>query len=86
MAVEVAIIVTDAPPLITLAAAQSLDYLLYPLLPVIIPDAHRAAFRSAGLSMRQQCRSGSIADRQDTIDRERPAGTRCRADPFSLRP
>lgn len=39
MAVEVAIIVTDAPPLITLAAAQSLDYLLYPLLPVIIPDA-----------------------------------------------
>ena len=39
LAVEVAIIVTDAPPLITLAAAQSLDYLLYPLLPVIIPDA-----------------------------------------------
>ena len=39
MAVEVAIIVTDAPPLITLAAAQSLDYLLYPALPVIIPDA-----------------------------------------------
>jgi len=39
MAVEIAIIVTDAPPLITLAAAQSLDYLLYPELPVIIPDA-----------------------------------------------
>jgi hypothetical protein len=39
VAVEVAIIVTDAPPLITLAAAQSLDYLLYPELPVIIPDA-----------------------------------------------
>jgi hypothetical protein len=28
MPVEVSIIVTDAPPLITLAAAQSLDYLL----------------------------------------------------------
>jgi hypothetical protein len=39
MAVDVAIIVTDAPPLITLAAARSLDYLLYPTLPVIIPDA-----------------------------------------------
>jgi hypothetical protein len=39
MAIEVAIIVADAPPLITLAAAQSLEYLLYPALPVIIPDA-----------------------------------------------
>lgn len=39
MAIEVAIIVVDAPPLITLAAARSLDYLLYPALPVIIPDA-----------------------------------------------
>jgi hypothetical protein len=39
MPIEVAIIVTDVPPLITLAAAQSLDYLLYPELPVIIPDA-----------------------------------------------
>lgn len=39
MAVEVTLIVTDSPPLITLAAAQSLDYLLYPALPVIIPDA-----------------------------------------------
>ena len=39
MAIEVAIFVTDVPPLITLAAAQSLDYLLYPALPVIIPDA-----------------------------------------------
>lgn len=39
MAVDVKIIVTDAPPLITLAAANSLDYLLYPALPVIIPDA-----------------------------------------------
>jgi len=39
MPIEVAIIVTDSPPLITLAAARSLDYLLYPALPVIIPDA-----------------------------------------------
>ena len=39
MPVDVKIIVTDAPPLITLAAAQSFDYLLYPKLPVIIPDA-----------------------------------------------
>jgi hypothetical protein len=39
MAVEVRIIVSDAPPLITLAIAKSLDYLLYPKLPVIIPDA-----------------------------------------------
>lgn len=39
MAIEVAIIVTDSPPLITLAAARGLDYLLYPALPVIIPDA-----------------------------------------------
>ncbi len=39
MAVDVKLIVTDAAPLITLAAAQSLDYLLYPELPVLIPDA-----------------------------------------------
>jgi hypothetical protein len=39
MPVEVSLIVTDAPPLITLASAQRLDYLLYPELPVIIPDA-----------------------------------------------
>lgn len=39
MVPEVKLIVTDAAPLITLAAAQSLDYLLYPALPVLIPDA-----------------------------------------------
>ena len=39
MPVDVKTIVTDAPPLITLATAKSLDYLLYPTLPVIIPDA-----------------------------------------------
>ena len=39
MAVNVSLIVTDAPPLITLAVAKSLDYLLYPELQVLIPDA-----------------------------------------------
>ena len=39
MEIEVKIVVTDTLPLITLAVAQSLDYLLYPALPVIIPDA-----------------------------------------------
>ncbi len=39
MAIDVRLIVTDAPPLITLAVAKSLDYLLYPELPVIVPDA-----------------------------------------------
>jgi hypothetical protein len=39
VAVDVRLIVTDAPPLITLAVAKSLDYLLYPELPVLIPDA-----------------------------------------------
>jgi len=49
MAVEVAIIVTDTPPLISLAVARSLDYLLYPGLPVIIPDAvFHEATASAG--------------------------------------
>ena len=39
MTIDIRLIVTDAAPLITLAAAQSLDYLLYPDLPVLIPDA-----------------------------------------------
>jgi hypothetical protein len=39
MAIDVRLIVADAPPLITLAVAKSLDYLLYPELPVLIPDA-----------------------------------------------
>jgi hypothetical protein len=39
MAVEIRLVVVDAAPLITLAAAESLDYLFYPELPVIIPDA-----------------------------------------------
>ncbi len=49
MVVEVRLVVTDTSPLITLAAAQSLDYLLYPELPVIIPDAvYYEATGSAG--------------------------------------
>jgi hypothetical protein len=39
VAFDVRLIVTDAPPLITLAVGKSLDYLLYPELPVLIPDA-----------------------------------------------
>lgn len=36
---RVSLFVLDTGPLITLAAADSLDYLLYPNVPVIIPDA-----------------------------------------------
>ena len=39
MAIEVSPVIVDAAPLIILAAAESLDYLLYPELPVVIPDA-----------------------------------------------
>ncbi len=55
VAVEIAIIVTDSPPLITLAVAQSLDYLLYPALPVIIPDAvfHEATFSAGKLGAQE---------------------------------
>jgi hypothetical protein len=35
----VRIVVLDTGPLITLAAADALDYLRYPLVPVLIPDA-----------------------------------------------
>lgn len=35
----VKLIVLDTGPLITLAAADSLDYLLYPGVPVYLPDA-----------------------------------------------
>ena len=49
MAISVALIVTDAPPLITLAAAQSLDDPRYPGLPAMIPDAvFHAATAAAG--------------------------------------
>jgi hypothetical protein len=40
VAIDIRIVVTGAPPLITLAAARSLDFfLLYPAVPVIVPDA-----------------------------------------------
>lgn len=48
MALDVRLIVADAPPLITLAVAKSLDYLLYPDLPVLIPDAVFHEATSAG--------------------------------------
>jgi hypothetical protein len=55
VAIEVAVIVTDSPPLITLAAAGTLDYLLYPDLPVIIPDAvfHEATAAAGKLGARE---------------------------------
>lgn len=55
MAVDVTLIVSDAPPLITLAAAASLDYLLYPALPVIIPDAvfHEATYAASKLGAQE---------------------------------
>jgi hypothetical protein len=52
------LIVTDTGPLITLAAADSLDYLLYPGVPVYVPDAvlYEATVRSDALGAQ------SIAD------------------------
>ena len=38
MAIDVRLIVADAPPLITLAVGKSLDYLLYPDLPGADPE------------------------------------------------
>jgi len=48
---KVRLIVTDTSPLITLAAAGSLDYLLYPGVPVYLPDAvlYEATVNSAAL-------------------------------------
>jgi hypothetical protein len=45
------LIVPDTGPLITLAAAESLDYLLYPAVPVYVPDAvlYEATVRSDAL-------------------------------------
>jgi hypothetical protein len=55
MAIDIRLIVIDAAPLITLAAAQSLDYLLYPDLPVLIPDAvfHEATAAAGKLGAQQ---------------------------------
>jgi len=50
MAGDIKHIVTDAPPFITFAAARSLDYLLYPGLPVIISDA--VYYEAAGFAGR----------------------------------
>lgn len=49
--IKVRLIVTDTSPLITLAAAGSLDYLLYPGIPVYLPDAvlYEATINSAAL-------------------------------------
>jgi hypothetical protein len=48
---EVRILIMDTGPLITLAVAESLDYLLLPGLPVIIPDAilYEATIKSNAL-------------------------------------
>jgi len=55
MALDVRIIVTDAAPLITLAAAESLHLLLHPRVPVLIPDAvfHEATAASDKLGAQQ---------------------------------
>lgn len=55
MVLDIRLIVTDAPPLITLAVARSLDYLLYPELPVLIPDAvfHEATAASGKLGAQE---------------------------------
>ncbi len=51
MALEIRLLVADAAPLITLAAARSLAYLLYAEIPVVIPDAvfHEATASSGKL-------------------------------------
>jgi hypothetical protein len=36
---RIALVVVDTVPLITLAAAETLDYLLYPNVDLIVPDA-----------------------------------------------
>lgn len=48
---HVRLMVTDTGPLITLAAADSLDYLLYPDMPVYVPDAvvYEATIKSDAL-------------------------------------
>lgn len=71
MPIEVTLIVADVPPLITLAAAQCLDYLLYPELPVIIPDA---VFYEA---TRQIDKLGA----QEIVDWQRANSPRVRVDP-----
>jgi hypothetical protein len=51
-----ALFVVETGPLITLAAADSLDYLLYPNVPIVIPDAvfYEATRDSAKLGARNR--------------------------------
>ena len=54
MSRELKIFVVDTGPLITLAVARSLDYLLYVNADIVIPDAvlHEATFDAARLEHR----------------------------------
>lgn len=67
MALDIRIVVTDAAPLITLAAAKSLDYLLYPELPVIIPDAVFHEATAAGGKLGAQEIIDWYRDHPDTV-------------------
>jgi hypothetical protein len=58
------IYVLDTGPLITLAAADSLDYLLYPNLPVVIPDAVSSKPRATARSSARN--RSSIGSRRTT--------------------
>lgn len=76
------LLVLDTGPLITLAAADSLDYLLYPHVPVFIPDAvfHEATARVDALG------AGSIAAwAQQHLDAVRLVPTQAYADLMALR-
>ena len=61
MARELKIFVVDTGPLITLAVAQSLDYLLFVEADVVVPDAvlHEATFDAALPSARRTSSTGS---------------------------
>lgn len=76
------LLVLDTGPLITLAAADSLDYLLYPQVPVFIPDAvfHEATAGVDALG------AGSItAWAQHHLDAVRMVPTQAYADLMALR-
>ncbi len=76
MATEIRLVVTDASPLTTLAAAASLDYLPLPDAPLLIPDAvFHEATAAAG-------RPGA----QETLDRCRAADGRVRVEPAEAFP
>jgi hypothetical protein len=76
------LLVLDTGPLITLAAADSLDYLLYPGVPVFVPDAvfHEATARVDALG------AGSIAAwAQLHLEAVRLVPTQAYADLMALR-